>query len=70
MVGLQYAGFSPFSMGGTMSIIGCTDEKQRAKMVGPMVIIAILFVVITAVLAWLGLFDLMFSGVEYTMVAK
>ena len=70
MVGLQYAGFSPFSMGGTMSIIGCTDEKQRAKMVGPMVIIAILFVVITAVLAWLGLFDLMFSGVEYTMVTK
>ncbi len=67
MVGLQYAGFSPFSMGGTMSTIGCTDEKIRAKMVGPMVLIAISFVVITALLAWLGLFDLMFSGIEYEL---
>ena len=67
MVGLQYAGFSPFSMGGTMSTIGCTDEKMRAKMVAPMVLIAISFVVITAILAWLGLFDLMFSGIEYTL---
>ena len=66
MVGLQYAGFSPFSMGGTLSIIGCTDEEKRKKMVGPMVIIAILFVVITAVLAWLGLFDAIFKGTEWT----
>ena len=33
-----------------------------------MVIIAILFVVITAILAALGLFDLMFAGIEYTIV--
>ncbi|MCQ2552722.1 MAG: hypothetical protein MJ150_00250 [Clostridia bacterium] len=68
MVGLQYAGFSPFSMGGTMATLGCTDEKQKQKMIAPMVIIAILFVVITAILAALGLFDLMFAGVEYTIV--
>ena len=69
MVGLQYAGFSPFSMGGTLSIIGCTDEEQRKKMVGPMVIIAILFVVITAVLAWLGLFDAVFKNVPWEFAA-
>ena len=68
MVGLQYAGFSPFSMGGTLSIIGCTDEEKRKKMVGPMVIIAILFVVITAVLAWLGLFDAVFANVPWEFV--
>ena len=68
MVGLQYAGFSPFSMGGTMATLGCTDEKQKQKMIAPMVIIAILFVVITAILAALGLFDLMFAGIEYTIV--
>jgi hypothetical protein len=68
MVGLQYAGFSPFSMGGTLSIIGCTDEEKRKKMVGPMVIIAVLFVVITAVLAWLGLFDAVFKNVPWEFV--
>ena len=34
-------------------------------MVGPMVIIAILFVVIIAVLAWLGLFDAVFKNVPW-----
>ena len=59
LVGLQYAGFSPFSMGGTMATIGCTDEKMRAKLVAPMVLIAIAFVLLTALLAWLGVIELL-----------
>ena len=61
MVGLQYAGFSPFSMGGTMATIGCTDDKMRNKMFLPMLAIAISFVVITAVVSWFGFFDFIFA---------
>lgn len=66
-VGLQYAGFSPFSMGGTMATIGCADEDMRKKLVGPMITCAIAFVVVTAILAGLGLFDLFFAGVDPTL---
>ncbi len=68
-VGLQYAGFSPFSMGGTMATIGCTDENMRKKLVGPMILCAIAFVVVTAILAGVGLFDLFFAGVDPTLPA-
>ncbi|HHU06222.1 MAG TPA: hypothetical protein GXZ65_07075 [Clostridiales bacterium] len=60
LVGLQYAGFSPFSMGGTLASIGCTDAKMKEKIVGPMILYAILMVVISAVLAFLGVFGIFY----------
>ena len=67
MVGLQYAGFSPFSAGGTMATIGCTDEEERKKLIAPMILCAIAFVVVTAILAGLGLFDAIFANAQYTL---
>lgn len=66
MVGLQYAGFSPFSAGGTMATLGCTDEKMRQSLVAPMVICAIAFVVITALFAWIGVLDLFVAGISFS----
>lgn len=66
MVGTQYAGFSPFSQGGVMATIGCTDEKMRQGLVAPMIILAIAFVVITAVMAMLGVLDLFVAGIEFS----
>ena len=67
MVGLQYAGFSPFSAGGTMATIGCTDEKMRQSLVAPMVICAIVFVVVTALFAWIGVLDLFVAGINFSL---
>ena len=61
LAAIQFAGFSQFTMGGTMAVIGCTDEKVKSGLVVPMIIVAVLFVAATALCSGLGLFEWIYS---------
>ena len=61
LAAIQFAGFSQFTMGGTMAVIGCTDEKVKSGLVVPMIIVAVLFVAATALCSGLGLFEWVYS---------
>ncbi|MBQ9889823.1 MAG: hypothetical protein IJM39_00260 [Firmicutes bacterium] len=55
---LSLSGISQFSAGGNVAVVGCTDDKVKAKLVMPQFYTSLIFIAVIAVLAAVGFFDM------------
>lgn len=58
LIGSCFTGISPFSTGGSLLLSGCTDEKLREKLFYNQIAAAAIFLVYTAILAFIGVYSI------------